>query len=258
MIKKKWFKYGVMSISIIVLVFIVPIIINECYKLDRGYITVWDAADVLNYYGIILGVIVSVFLLAITIAYNRKQFIYEKTLQQQQEKWWSIESVVNQVFDDMHPLKFQKILSDSAESGRSELVIINLNLYESTLKISFDKLKYSINENEEKYLHDFLNEIDTTMQELKEIKNEYVKFYLETMCESYAFQQVQKSENPAEVKFICAKGFFDELKEHSGEINEKLSNVYTTKYQSLLTQKKELFKQINEQIILQSEKMLYF
>lgn len=258
MLKKKWFKYGFIPISIIVLIFIVPIIINECYKLDIGYITVWDAADVLNYYGIILGVIASVFLLAITIAYNRKQFIYEKALQQQQEKWSDIERVVNQVLDDIHPFKFQKILSDAVESGRADLMLINLNLYESSAKVSFDKILYSINEQEEKYLNDLIIKISTTMQELKEIKNEYIRFYIEAMAGNHAFQQVQASENPMEVKWICAKGIMSDLQEHSDEINKRLSNIYKTKYQPLITQKKEIFKQINEQLILQSEKMLHF
>lgn len=258
MLKKKWFKYGIIPISIIVLIFIVPIIINECYKLDIGYITVWDAADVLNYYGIILGVIVSVFLLAITIVYNRKQLIYEKKLQQQQEKWSSIERLFNQVLDDMHPFKFQKILSDAAESGRADLMIINLNLYESTAQASFDKMLYSINEQEEKWLDNLISKISATMQELKEIKNKYIKFYFETMVNKQAFQYAQVNDNSMEVQLICAKDFITKFKEHSDEINKRVSNIYKTEYQPLITQKKEVFKQINEQIILHSEKMLHF
>lgn len=35
-----------------------PIIINECYKGDSGYITIWSAADTLSYYGTVLGALV--------------------------------------------------------------------------------------------------------------------------------------------------------------------------------------------------------
>lgn len=52
---------------IIIFVVGVPIIINECYKTSSGYMTMWDAADVLSYYGAIiasigaaLGVFVSI------------------------------------------------------------------------------------------------------------------------------------------------------------------------------------------------------
>lgn len=33
----------------------IPILINESYKNGQGYITMWNAADVLSYYGNILG-----------------------------------------------------------------------------------------------------------------------------------------------------------------------------------------------------------
>ena len=37
----------------VILIFGVPILINECYK-HGGYVTVWDAPDVLSYYGTVL------------------------------------------------------------------------------------------------------------------------------------------------------------------------------------------------------------
>lgn len=45
-----------------------PIIINECYKGDSGYITIWSAADTLSYYGTVLGALVA----AATIAWSRR------------------------------------------------------------------------------------------------------------------------------------------------------------------------------------------
>lgn len=47
-------------IAAIFLIVGIPIIINECYKANCGYITVWDGADVLGYYGAILGSIIAV------------------------------------------------------------------------------------------------------------------------------------------------------------------------------------------------------
>lgn len=38
----------------------IPLIINECYKANCGYITVWDGADVLGYYGTLLGAAIAV------------------------------------------------------------------------------------------------------------------------------------------------------------------------------------------------------
>lgn len=42
-------------LSVVVVVFIIPIIINELYRVNDGYITVWNGADVLSFYGAALG-----------------------------------------------------------------------------------------------------------------------------------------------------------------------------------------------------------
>lgn len=57
-------------IAILTAVFLIvgiPLIINESYKANCGYITVWDGADVLGYYGTILGAAIAVVTLAATI-----------------------------------------------------------------------------------------------------------------------------------------------------------------------------------------------
>lgn len=46
-----------LCIGLIVLSFAVPIIINELYKLNSGYETIWGAADTLSFYGALIGAI---------------------------------------------------------------------------------------------------------------------------------------------------------------------------------------------------------
>lgn len=54
--KKPWIKWGIIGLlAVIIFVIVVPIVINECYKANSGYMTIWGAADVLSYYGTILG-----------------------------------------------------------------------------------------------------------------------------------------------------------------------------------------------------------
>ena len=48
----------------------VPIIINECYKANFGYSTVWNGADALGHYGAILGSVIAVVTLAKDKNYN--------------------------------------------------------------------------------------------------------------------------------------------------------------------------------------------
>lgn len=57
------------------------IIINECCKGGSGYITIWNAADILSYYGTVLVVLVTATTMAVTIIFNRKQLQRESFLQ---------------------------------------------------------------------------------------------------------------------------------------------------------------------------------
>ena len=51
-------KFIAIIISIILVsVVVVPVAINESYKYGVVYVTKWDAADVLSYYGTVLGAV---------------------------------------------------------------------------------------------------------------------------------------------------------------------------------------------------------
>lgn len=52
--KKPWIKWCALVIGALAAIVGVPIIINECYKANSGYMTIWGAADVLSYYGTII------------------------------------------------------------------------------------------------------------------------------------------------------------------------------------------------------------
>lgn len=75
--KKKWIATLVIIVIILTLVFGIPLIINELYKKGPGYITVWDGADMLSFYGTMLGTGATILALVITIAFTRKQIIRE-------------------------------------------------------------------------------------------------------------------------------------------------------------------------------------
>ena len=58
----------------------------------------WNAADVLGYYGTILGAVVSIGVLAVTIYYNRRQLTAESKQQAENRKWQMIEQSTNEAF----------------------------------------------------------------------------------------------------------------------------------------------------------------
>lgn len=72
-VQNRWFVgLGIIGV-VIILVVIVPIIINELYKIKDGYITLWTAADVLAFYSVVLSGIITIGALIATIYYSRKE-----------------------------------------------------------------------------------------------------------------------------------------------------------------------------------------
>lgn len=57
---------------VLILIFGIPIIINELYKMDDGYVTLWGAPDVLSFYATILSSLITIVILIITLYYNKK------------------------------------------------------------------------------------------------------------------------------------------------------------------------------------------
>jgi hypothetical protein len=55
-----------------ILVFLVPIIINELYKVGDGYITIWGASQVLAFYAVILSGIISITTVVVTVYCSKK------------------------------------------------------------------------------------------------------------------------------------------------------------------------------------------
>src|SRR5699024_10680981 len=67
-------------IFVIVILFLIvgiPLIINELYKVNSGYITMWGASEVLSYYGTILGAGATIIAVYFTIHFTQKQICYE-------------------------------------------------------------------------------------------------------------------------------------------------------------------------------------
>ena len=102
------FKRVLASVAIAaILIFGVPILINECYK-HGGYLTLWSAADVLAYYGTVLGTTVTIGALAITVCFTRRQIQRESYLRSEQERWGKIEERFALMLDLINPMRLIK------------------------------------------------------------------------------------------------------------------------------------------------------
>lgn len=82
-------------LCVLVVVFVIPIIINELFKIDDGYIVLWNADDVLNFYGAILSFIGAT-ILGIIALYQNKKFQMENDKAQK-----SLENINKHISDNI-------------------------------------------------------------------------------------------------------------------------------------------------------------
>ena len=126
-------------IAAIFLIVGIPIIINECYKANCGYITVWDGADVLGYYGAILGSIIAVATLAITIIFTKKQIQRDSFLKNENEKWDRLKAIFMQTLSDINPMRVLKDVMDNGITDPTKAINL-LQRYQLDCKIANDIL----------------------------------------------------------------------------------------------------------------------
>ena len=134
-------------LSIITAIFLIvgiPIIINECYKADCGYITVWDGGDVLGYYGAILGSIIAAATLAITIIFTKKQIQRDSFLKNETEKWDRLKTIFLQTLSDINPMRVLKDMMDTGFTDSAKAICL-LQRYQLDCKIANDILNAHLN-----------------------------------------------------------------------------------------------------------------
>ena len=95
----KWFLF---VLALLAVVIGIPIIINESYKANSGYMTMWGAADALSYYGAILGALVAVATVVVTILFTYKQIQRDSYLRRENEKWFDVESVFSNALNTIN------------------------------------------------------------------------------------------------------------------------------------------------------------
>lgn len=135
-----WWKWGFVALGLLAAIVGIPIGINECYKANTGYTTVWDGSDVLGYYGALLSAVIgataAALTLAATISFNRKQIQRDTYVKNGKEKWGRIETVIANALDLINP---QRVLLVSAENtgsssdARHNSAIASLQKYKMVL-----------------------------------------------------------------------------------------------------------------------------
>ena len=141
---KKIIKIIIFFIVLFFVVFGIPMIINECYKVDSGYITMWDASAMLGYYGSILGTSITVITLVATISFTKKQIKRESYLKAENEKWYKLKSVFLEILQNINPIIVFKDVIDNGFTDPTKTINI-LQKYQMNCKTSTDLLNSYLN-----------------------------------------------------------------------------------------------------------------
>lgn len=256
------------------LVFIVgvPIIINESYKAG-GYITLWQAEDVLSYYGTILGAAVSVIVLAATILFTRKQIFHDQFVKTQSEKWRNADTIIRQTVDTIQPLRITQIVYADIGYEHAGETINKLHRYIMDMKMSLDMLHCHLDTIEEGRLSALTQQILSCMDEVELLSGQMIhqlsciqKNIMHDNCKKLLRLALESTDGTDEETVQSYRDYLkenpyispDDITKEIGEIGLKLVDVYNTSYQSLLDKKREVFREIEKENTESANKMLHW
>lgn len=257
-------------LGIILFVFGVPIVINECYKAG-GYVTLWSAEDVLSYYGTILGAIVSVAVLAATILFTQKQIRHDQFVNTQSEKWKSVDAIINQAIEAVQPLHVaQMVYADIGYEHAGE-TSNKLQRHTMNMKKSLDMLNCHLDSDEGKRLSALIQQILLCMEEVESLASQMVQqlscIQKNKLHENYKELLRLALQSPGTVDDETVQNYQNYLKanpytppdritEEIGDIGLKLVGTYNTTYQSLLDKKREVFRDIERENMEKADEIL--
>ena len=156
--------FVIAGIIALILIIGVPIVINELYKVNSGYMTIWGAADVLSYYGTVLGSCVTIVALIVTILFTKKQIQRGSFIKNQEEKWNRIESLISSSLENIHPARIAEIVLRVTSSNYNEAPTA-FHQYSLQAKTALDSVFAYISGEDYKQLESLLQAIQDAADE---------------------------------------------------------------------------------------------
>ena len=250
----------------------IPVIINECYKANCGYITVWDGSDVLGYYGTILGSVIAVISIIVTIAFTKKQIQRDSFLKNENEKWDRLKSIFLQTLSDINPMRILKDVMDNGFTDPTKAITL-LQRYQLDCKIANDLLNAHLNMNDYPKFKELIDSIATTAEVFVDISqkeiDQYSDFRLlqhkDTALEMLSIEKERpgsfSKENIAFNKDILEKTktiSHESINRQITQLNTEFIQVYEEKYRALLQLTGSTFETIAIETQRQADSMLSF
>lgn len=250
----------------------IPIIINECYKANCGYITVWDGSAVLGYYGTILGSVIAVISIIVTIAFTKKQIQRDSFLKNENEKWDKLKSIFLQTLSDINPMRILKDVMDNGFTDPTKAITL-LQRYQLDCKIANDLLNAHLNMNDYPKFKELIDSIAATAEVFVDISQKEIDQYsdfrlLQHKDTALEMLRVEKErpgsfskENIAFNKDILEKTktiSHESINRQITQLNTEFIQAYEEKYRALLQLTGSTFETIAIETQRQADSMLSF
>ena len=259
-------------IAAIFLIVGIPIIINECYKANCGYITVWDGADVLGYYGAILGSIIAVATLAITIIFTKKQIQRDSFLKNENEKWDRLKAIFMQTLSDINPMRVLKDVMDNGITDPTKAINL-LQRYQLDCKIANDILNAHLNIVDYPKFKKLIDSIAATAEEFVSISQKEIDQYSDLRIwiwqhkdTAYELLKAEKDHPGSfsqehialneEIVEKCKSISYESINQQITLLNTEFVRLYEEKYRALLQLTGSTFEAISVETQQQADRML--
>ena len=257
---------------IIIFVVGVPIIINECYKTNSGYMTMWDAADVLAYYGTILGALVAVATVVVTILFTYKQIQRDSYFRRENEKWFNVESVFSNA---LNTINLMPPLIETMEINGIEPTeaIKQIQRYQVNANICLDQILTSLDSADYRKVRTLSNSMERAREKFCQVMQNRAEIYekLFRVNEKEIAErilEVEKQEQkslPIRVRMRCQEAVarahglnFDELKIELEQLNEATAKMHADIFRPLLQLKQRTFELIRTELSQKADRILNF
>ena len=245
---KKAVKIVLIILGAMFLIIGVPIVINECYKTNSGYTTVWDGADLLGYYGAILGSVIAVATLAVTIIFTKKQIQRESYIRTEAEKFSKLETVFLEILDSINPIETMKKVMDNGFTDPTKAINI-LQKYQLNCKTACDRLNAHLNMSDYPKFKKIIDSISSISEEFVSISQGEIDQYSDLRLWSHretALKMLQNEEilpgsfSPKDIAFskdIVEKTStidYANIEKTIATLNGNFVDLYETKFRGLL------------------------
>lgn len=268
--KKHTYRWLFAIILVVILAIGIPVGINEAYKADCGYITIWGAEDVLAYYGALLGATATAGALVLTIFFTRKQILRESYLKSETDKWAKTENVIGNILNEINPMPALMQVMDTGFTDPHK-AINSLQKYQICCRMTTDQLMACVNTADYVKIEELIKHIADISDKLFQVSQKEVDQYnkqqqlkqREITLKLLSMEKQNPGSLPAEeiAKYqetikntdeIC----FEDIEDAVQQLNEEFVRIYETDFRVLLQLKGATFESINVQTRISADAIL--